>query len=44
MWVALDPAALRYDQLMRLEWTILIPLAVFNIMLTGDLITFGVIK
>jgi NADH-quinone oxidoreductase subunit H len=29
---------------MRLGWTILIPLAIFNIMLTGGLITFGVIK
>ena len=44
MWVRWTLPRFRYDQLMRLGWTILIPLAIFNIMLTGGLITFGVIK
>ena len=44
MWVRWTLPRFRYDQLMRLGWTILIPLAIFNILLTGGLITFGVIK
>jgi NADH-quinone oxidoreductase subunit H len=44
MWVRWTLPRFRYDQLMRLGWTILIPLAMFNILLTGGLITFGVIK
>ena len=44
MWVRWTLPRFRYDQLMRLGWTILIPLAVFNILLTGGLILFGVIK
>ncbi|MBC8083775.1 MAG: NADH-quinone oxidoreductase subunit NuoH [Hymenobacter sp.] len=44
MWIRWTLPRFRYDQLMRLGWTILIPLAVFNILLTGGLITFGVIK
>ena len=41
MWVRWTLPRFRYDQLMRLGWTILIPLAIFNILLTGGLITFG---
>jgi NADH-quinone oxidoreductase subunit H len=44
MWIRWTLPRFRYDQLMRLGWTILIPLAIFNILLTGSLITFGVIK
>lgn len=44
MWVRWTLPRFRYDQLMRLGWTILIPLAIFNIVLTGGLITFGVIR
>nr|WP_242478836.1 NADH-quinone oxidoreductase subunit NuoH [Hymenobacter sp. CCM 8763] len=43
MWIRWTLPRFRYDQLMRLGWTILIPLAVFNIVLTGALILFGVI-
>jgi len=44
MWVRWTLPRFRYDQLMRLGWTILIPLSIFNILLTGGLITFGVIS
>ncbi|WP_139924587.1 NADH-quinone oxidoreductase subunit NuoH [Hymenobacter sp. DG01] len=44
MWVRWTLPRFRYDQLMRLGWTILIPLAVVNILITGGLILFGVIK
>jgi NADH-quinone oxidoreductase subunit H len=44
MWIRWTLPRFRYDQLMRLGWTILIPLAVINILITGGLITFGVIK
>lgn len=44
MWIRWTLPRFRYDQLMRLGWTILIPLAIFNILLTGGLITFGIIK
>nr|WP_238388094.1 NADH-quinone oxidoreductase subunit NuoH [Hymenobacter sediminis] len=44
MWVRWTLPRFRYDQLMRLGWTILIPLAVLNILITGGLILFGVIK
>ncbi|RSK40105.1 NADH-quinone oxidoreductase subunit NuoH [Hymenobacter perfusus] len=43
MWIRWTLPRFRYDQLMRLGWTILIPLAVFNIVLTGGLILAGVI-
>jgi NADH-quinone oxidoreductase subunit H len=43
MWVRWTLPRFRYDQLMRLGWTILIPLAIFNILLTGGLITAGII-
>lgn len=43
MWVRWTLPRFRYDQLMRLGWTILIPLAIFNILLTGGLILANVI-
>jgi NADH-quinone oxidoreductase subunit H len=38
MWVRWTIPRFRYDQLMRLGWTVLIPLAIFNILLTGAII------
>ncbi len=38
MWVRWTLPRFRYDQLMKLGWQILIPLAIFNIMLTGGAI------
>lgn len=38
MWVRWTLPRFRYDQLMRLGWNMLIPLALFNMMLTGGLI------
>ena len=38
MWVRWTIPRFRYDQLMNLGWKILIPLAIFNMMLTGALI------
>lgn len=38
MWVRWTLPRFRYDQLMRLGWKNLIPLAIFNIMLTGIVI------
>ncbi len=35
MWVRWTVPRFRYDQLMKLGWQILIPLAIFNILLTG---------
>ncbi|MBC6988059.1 MULTISPECIES: NADH-quinone oxidoreductase subunit NuoH [Hymenobacter] len=44
MWVRWTLPRFRYDQLMRLGWTILIPLSMVNILITGGLILAGVIK
>ncbi len=38
MWIRWTIPRFRYDQLMRLGWTVLIPLAIFNILLTGAII------
>ncbi len=38
MWVRWSLPRFRYDQLMNLGWKILIPLAIFNILLTGGVI------
>ena len=38
MWVRWTIPRFRYDQLMNLGWKILIPLAIFNIMITGVVI------
>lgn len=40
MWVRWTIPRFRYDQLMRLGWQILIPLAIVNIVITGICITF----
>lgn len=40
MWVRWTIPRFRYDQLMRLGWKILIPLALFNMLVTGALILF----
>ncbi len=38
MWVRWTIPRFRYDQLMRLGWKILIPLSIFNVLLTGIVI------
>jgi NADH-quinone oxidoreductase subunit H len=38
MWVRWTIPRFRYDQLMNLGWKILIPLALFNMLVTGGLI------
>jgi NADH-quinone oxidoreductase subunit H len=40
MWVRWTIPRFRYDQLMHLGWRILIPLALFNMVLTGGLILY----
>lgn len=40
MWVRWTLPRFRYDQLMRLGWQALIPLAILNILITGAVITF----
>jgi len=38
MWVRWTIPRFRYDQLMHLGWRILIPLSIFNIIITGIVI------
>jgi len=38
MWVRWTIPRFRYDQLMRLGWKVLIPLAIFNMLVTGFLV------
>ncbi len=40
MWIRWTIPRFRYDQLMKLGWQILIPLAIFNILATGACMTF----
>ncbi|MCC3157955.1 NADH-quinone oxidoreductase subunit NuoH [Hymenobacter sp. 15J16-1T3B] len=40
MWVRWTLPRFRYDQLMRLGWTMLFPIAILNILLTGAFILF----
>lgn len=42
MWVKWTIPRFRYDQLMRLGWKILLPLAILNIAITGAIITFNI--
>jgi NADH-quinone oxidoreductase subunit H len=41
MWVRWTIPRFRYDQLMNLGWTILIPLSIFNIVITGIVLLRG---
>jgi NADH-quinone oxidoreductase subunit H len=40
MWVRWTVPRFRFDQLLRMGWKILIPLAIFNILLTGGVMIF----
>jgi len=40
MWVRWTIPRFRYDQLMHLGWRILIPLALFNMLVTGGVILY----
>jgi NADH-quinone oxidoreductase subunit H len=40
MWVRWTIPRFRYDQLMRLGWQILMPLAIINVLITGGILTF----
>ncbi len=40
MWVRWTIPRFRYDQLMRLGWQVLMPLAIINVLITGAVITF----
>jgi NADH-quinone oxidoreductase subunit H len=40
MWVRWTVPRFRYDQLMRLGWKVLIPLAILNVLVTGAWMTF----
>lgn len=40
MWVRWTIPRFRYDQLMRLGWQVLMPLAIINVLVTGAVITF----
>jgi len=40
IWVRWTFPRFRYDQLMKLGWTLMLPLALFNIFLTAGYLTF----
>ena len=41
IWVRATLPRIRYDQLMRLGWQVLLPLSVLNLLLTATVIAFG---
>ena len=41
MWMRATLPRIRYDQLMRLGWQVLLPLSVLNLLLTGVVIALG---
>src|SRR5438105_1495190 len=41
IWIRATLPRIRYDRLMRLGWTMLLPLAVFNVIITAIVVSFG---
>jgi NADH-quinone oxidoreductase subunit H len=41
MWMRATLPRIRYDQLMRLGWQVLLPLSVLNLLATGTVVAFG---
>ncbi len=40
VWLRATLPRLRYDQLMRLSWGVLLPLGLLNVLVTGVLVVF----
>ena len=43
LWVRWTLPRFRFDQLMALGWKVMLPLALFNLFLTGALVSLGVL-
>jgi NADH-quinone oxidoreductase subunit H len=41
LWVRWSLPRLRFDQLMRLGWKVMLPLSLANLLVTGSVIAFG---